>query len=85
MHRFGVASTVWREDDKPRVVWITLFALSDRAGYVGGSVPGLADLARAFVNKYRQFLDKPDRRYMYHWTLVERTPPSYYTLLCIDM
>jgi len=41
-----VASTIWREDDKTRIVWITLLALSDRDGYVAGSLPGLADLAR---------------------------------------
>jgi hypothetical protein len=40
-----VASTIWREDDKTRLVWITLLALSDRDGYVAASLPGLADLA----------------------------------------
>lgn len=29
-----VASTIWREDDKTRLVWITLLALSDRDGFV---------------------------------------------------
>jgi hypothetical protein len=59
-----VTSTIWREDDKTRIVWITLLALSDRDGVVEGSVPGLAHVAgvtiedceRALIN-----LQKPDR------------------------
>jgi len=39
-------STIWAEDDKTRLVWITMLALSDRNGYVGASIPGLAHQAR---------------------------------------
>jgi hypothetical protein len=39
-------STVWREPDTTRLVWITMLALADQDGYIGASVPGLADRAR---------------------------------------
>lgn len=41
-----LASTIWREDDKTRILWITLLAMADKHGIAEGSVPGLADLAR---------------------------------------
>jgi hypothetical protein len=41
-----VRSTVWREPDHVRILWITILALKDRDGEVFGSVPGLADTAR---------------------------------------
>lgn len=53
-----VASTVWNEDNPTRIVWITLLALSDRDGYVAGSVPGLATLARVNVEECKRALDK---------------------------
>jgi hypothetical protein len=59
-----VASTIWREDDKTRLVWITLLALSDRDGYVAGSLPGLADLARVSVDDCEKAIEKlqqPDK------------------------
>jgi len=39
-------STVWREPDRTRIVWITMLAMCDSDGYVAASVPGLADRAR---------------------------------------
>jgi hypothetical protein len=53
-----VASTVWNEDNPTRIVWITLLALSDRDGYVAGSMPGLATLARVSVEECRRALDR---------------------------
>lgn len=44
-----LASTIWRSDDKTRIVWITLLAMSDKDGICEGSVPGLADLARVSI------------------------------------
>lgn len=40
-----LASTVWMEDPETKVVWITMLAMADAKGYVGGSVPGLAKMA----------------------------------------
>lgn len=39
-------STIWRESDKTRILWITMLAMADRNGVVESSVPGLADRAR---------------------------------------
>lgn len=39
-------STIWREPDHVRLVWITLLALAGKTGVVDASVPGLADAAR---------------------------------------
>ncbi len=41
-----LTSTVWAEDNETRLVWITMLAMSDAAGYVGASIPGLAHAAR---------------------------------------
>jgi len=41
-----LASTIWREPDTTRLVWITMLALSNKHGVVEASVPGLAALSR---------------------------------------
>ncbi len=38
-------SSVWQEPASTRLVWITLLAMSDRNGYVGASIPGIATAA----------------------------------------
>jgi hypothetical protein len=40
-----VTSTIWTEDDKTRIMWITMLAMADQHGEVNGSVPGMARLA----------------------------------------
>lgn len=40
-----LSSSIWGEDDRTRLVWITMLALCDRHGEVGASVVGLARLA----------------------------------------
>jgi hypothetical protein len=44
-----VLSSIWSEDDKTRLVWITLLALSNADGYVSASLPGLASTARVSI------------------------------------
>ncbi len=44
-----LASTIWRADDKTRIVWITLLAMSDKHGIAEGSIPGLADFAHVSI------------------------------------
>ncbi len=66
-----LASTIWRADDKTRLVWITLLAMADRWGIAEGSTPGLADLARVSVEDCRRALDElqapdPDSRTKEH-------------------
>lgn len=59
-----VASTIWREDDCTRLVWITMLAMKNERHMVEASVPGLADLARvslADCEKALKKLSSPDR------------------------
>jgi len=46
-----VYSTVWRESHQTRIVWVTMLVLADAHGYVGVSIPGLADVARVTVGE----------------------------------
>jgi hypothetical protein len=66
-----LASTIWRADDKTRLVWITLLAMADKWGIAEGSIPGLADLARVSVEDCRHALEElqapdPDSRTKEH-------------------
>ena len=66
-----LASTIWRADDKTRIVWITLLAMADKHGVAEGSVPGLADFARVSVPACRRALEAlaapdPDSRSQEH-------------------
>ena len=59
-----LASTVWREPNHVRIVWITLLAMADKQGIAEGSVPGLADFARVSIDDCRDALRRlsdPDR------------------------
>lgn len=46
LHSDMLESSIWSEDDKTRIVWITMLLLTDAKGYVGASLPGLAHAAR---------------------------------------
>lgn len=57
-------STIWQEDDKTRLVWITMLAMADRQGRVWASIPGLAHRARVPLHACRTALRKlaaPDK------------------------
>jgi hypothetical protein len=51
-------STIWREDDHTRLVWITMLAMADKNGLVIASVPGLADIARVPLEQTIKALGK---------------------------
>lgn len=53
-----LASSIWSEDDRTRLVWITMLVLMDGDGQVKGSVPGLAHFARVPVDDCRVALEK---------------------------
>lgn len=53
-----LASTIWRENDKTRIVWITLLAMADKNGVAEGSLPGLADMARVSIPDCEAALEK---------------------------
>lgn len=59
-----VASTIWREDDKVRIVWITMLAMKNERHEVEASIPGLADMARVTISDCEHAIKKlssPDR------------------------
>lgn len=51
-------STIWAEEDKTRLVWITMLAMADRMGRVWASVPGLANRARVSIESTIEALAK---------------------------
>lgn len=58
-----LASTIWRETNETRIVFITMLALANADGVVEASVPGLADLARVNLSACEealQALQQPD-------------------------
>lgn len=50
-------STIWREPDPTRILWITMLALADRDGVVHCTAPGLADRARITLEQCRAALN----------------------------
>jgi hypothetical protein len=40
-----ITSTIWSEDDRTRLVWVTMLALADKNGEVHATIPGLARMA----------------------------------------
>lgn len=62
-----VTSSVWSEDDRTRIVWITMLACADKHGEVQASIPGLARIAGVPVEDCRAAIAKflapdPDSR-----------------------
>ena len=50
LHGSILDSTIWREPDHVRLVWITMLAMADARGVVEASLPGLADRARVSLD-----------------------------------
>lgn len=53
-----ITSTIWREDNPTRLLWVTMLALADQHGEVHGSVPGLAAMANLTVSDCESALHK---------------------------
>lgn len=53
-----VTSTIWTEDDKTRIVWITMLAIADQNGEVHASIPGLARIAGVEVSDVESAIAK---------------------------
>lgn len=53
-----ITSTIWTEDDKTRIVWITMLAIADQNGEIQGSIPGLARLAGVSIEDTETALEK---------------------------
>src|SRR5271166_775154 len=64
-------STVWRENNPTRLLWITMLALCDQDGNVYCTIPGLADRARVSIEECEYGLNRflqPDK---YSWSREE--------------
>ncbi len=78
-----VTSSVWSEDDKTRIVWITMLALSNREGLVEAAIPGLARAANVSVEDCRAAvtkLESPDsdsRSVEFEGRRIERVDGGY--------
>lgn len=55
-HRI-VTSSIWDEDDRTRIVWITMLAMANADGYVGSTLKSLAMLARVPVKACERALE----------------------------
>ena len=53
-----VTSSIWTEDDKTRIVWITMLAIADKNGEIQAAIPGLARLAGVSVNDAETAINK---------------------------
>lgn len=51
-------STIWLEDDKTRIVWITLLAMCDQDGLVDAPIPAIANRARVGLDDCQKALDR---------------------------
>jgi hypothetical protein len=59
-----ITSSIWSEDDKTRIMWITMLATSDARGFVSGAVPGMAKVAGMSIEDAERSIDKlcsPDK------------------------
>lgn len=58
-----ITSSIWSEDNNTRIMWITMLASADATGYVTGSIPGMAAVARMSLEDAEQSIKalcKPD-------------------------
>lgn len=53
-----IHSTIWREPDHVRIVWVTMLAMTDQYGVVECSVPGLADAARVNLQQCIEAIER---------------------------
>ena len=53
-----ITSTIWSEDDKTRIIWITMLAMSDKNGEVHASIPGLARVASMSIDEAERAIGK---------------------------
>jgi hypothetical protein len=58
-----ITSSIWSENDKTRILWITMLALTDKNGICSATIPGLAATARMTLEEVEAsilILEKPD-------------------------
>ena len=64
-------STIWREEDTTRILWIAMLALADKAGVVQCTIPGLADRARITLEQCEAGLQRFQMPDKYSWSKAE--------------
>lgn len=64
-------STIWREDDKTRILWITMLAMANQHGIVESTIPGLADRARITLDECETALERFQQEDKYSWSKEE--------------
>jgi hypothetical protein len=52
-----ITSTIWREPNEVRILWITMLAIADKNGEVAASIPGLGDMARLSIQDTEEALE----------------------------
>jgi len=58
-----ITSSIWSEDDKTRIMWITILAVTDADGFCNAALPGLSAVARMSLSdaeKCIKKLESPD-------------------------
>lgn len=53
-----ITSSIWSEDDKTRLMWVTMLATSDSKGFVSGTIPGMAAIARMSLSDAKKAIKK---------------------------
>lgn len=54
-----ITSSIWSEDDKTRIMWITMLAsINDPSGHIDGSVPGMAAISRMSIEDAEKAIAK---------------------------
>jgi hypothetical protein len=53
-----ITSSIWSEDDKTRIMWITLLACADSDGYCSGSIVGFAAMARMTLDQAQTAINR---------------------------
>jgi len=53
-----VTSSIWTEDDRTRIVWVTMLAMADKHGEIQAAIPGLARLAGVSIEDCQKAIDR---------------------------
>ena len=64
LHKSILTSSIWSENDKTRIMWITMLASANANGLVIGTIPGMAALARMNKDDAQKAIErlcKPDK------------------------
>ena len=81
-----VSSSIWNEDDKTRILWITMLAMADFDGTVLAALPGLARFANLSLTDTEKALgvlmtpDKHSRNENNDGIRIKKVPGGWFVL-----